>query len=197
MNKKAYKAWKSMINRCTGTYNFEIYKDVTICDEWNDYANFEKWYETNIYEFDGTLELDKDLLSRHKKIYSPNTCCFLPKNINTLIASTSSRNQYLPGVSVNVRKNRVTYTATVKDGGKVITKTFKTQKEAFYFYKEKKEKIIKETANEYRDVLPEHIYNALIQYEIPMTCEILERALRNKDLMRAQDFELILKEYQP
>src|SRR5690554_5252381 len=152
MDSKIYKAWNSMINRCTGTYSFETYKDTTICKEWQDYANFEKWYRNNIYEFNGTLELDKDLFSKNQKIYSPETCCFLPKEINTLISSASSRNRYLPGVSVNVRKKKVSYTATIKIGKKKTTKVFDTQKEAFYFYKDKKEKHIKDTANKYRDV---------------------------------------------
>lgn len=196
MNSDAYKVWKSMRSRCNGFISQENYKDVSICEEWDIFLNFEKWFSDNIYEFDGILELDKDLFSKEEKIYSPDTCCFLPKEINTLIASTKSRNQYLPGVTLNQRKKKITYTATVRNGNKEIQKTFKSQVEAFVFYKDEKEKIIKHIANSYKNILPTHIYNALIDFKVAMTCEVLENAVRNKDKMRPESYQEIIDSFQ-
>lgn len=196
MDKKVYNTWSSMLERCRSTWAFGTYKDVTVCEEWYTYSNFEKWYMKNIYEFDGVLELDKDLFSKDKKIYSPETCCFLPKYINNLLSTIKSRNAYLPGVTINIGKRGITYTAAVKHNNKKIKKTYKTQKEAFIFYKDKKEKIIQEAANKYKGIIPEHIYNALMNYEIPMTCPILEDAIRNKDKMRPDAYQRIINEFQ-
>ena len=193
MDKKIYNKWYAMINRCKTDYQF--YSNVTICEEWMEFKSFEKWYLENIYDFNGILELDKDLFSDSKKIYSPDTCCLLPKEINLLINAANSKNDLLPGVTRNIGKKSITYTATIIHGRKELKQTFKTQLDAFQFYKTQKEKVIKEVAEKYRDVLPYWIYSKLIRFEIPMTCEILENAIKNKEKMRPEAYEEIINSF--
>lgn len=78
---KSKKVWMSMIDRCYSGKN-KAYEDVYVCDEWHNFINFAKWYDDNY--IDG-WSLDKDLLSGYSKLYSPNTCCFLPSKINAAI----------------------------------------------------------------------------------------------------------------
>ena len=55
------------------------YKECSVCEEWLNFQNFAKWWYINYFE-EG--DLDKDLLVKDNKIYSPKYCCILPKQIN-------------------------------------------------------------------------------------------------------------------
>ena len=80
-----YEKWKSMLERCYSErfkIKFPTYKDCTVCEEWLTFSNFKSWMEEQDWQ---GKELDKDLLVVGNKIYSPQTCCFLTKMINTFI----------------------------------------------------------------------------------------------------------------
>ena len=96
---KSYKFWGNMLCRC---YNkkfqekFTNYKGCTVCDEWLSFSNFKKWFDEN-YRFDLEekgirLELDKDLLVKGNKIYSPRRCVFIPKKINGFLTNIQKSN---------------------------------------------------------------------------------------------------------
>lgn len=75
-----------MMNRCYGDkhkYSQYSYKGCTVCEEWHNYQNFAKWYEDNYYNCEEELELDKDIIIYGNKLYSPETCLFVPKLVNT------------------------------------------------------------------------------------------------------------------
>ena len=78
-----------MLERCySAKYQSKkpTYKDIVVAEEWLNYQTFAKWYENNFYEIEGEkMELDKDLLSKDGKIYSPSTCVFLPHSINNAL----------------------------------------------------------------------------------------------------------------
>lgn len=89
-NKKTsqYIKWHSMFVRCYDEKYQERqpqYIGCVVSDEFVCFQNFAQWYDNKIYECPYPLELDKDLLVRNNKIYSPQYCCFLPKEINTTI----------------------------------------------------------------------------------------------------------------
>lgn len=80
-----YDRWKKMIVRCySENYHStrESYKDCTVCDEWLNYSNFEVWFNDNYVT---GYDLDKDLLVQGNRIYSPDTCSFVPPQLNTWI----------------------------------------------------------------------------------------------------------------
>ena len=60
---------------------FPAYKGTTVCEEWLIFTNFKRWMEGK--EWDGK-DLDKDILD-DSKIYSPQTCNFVSRMINTFI----------------------------------------------------------------------------------------------------------------
>ena len=82
---KAYNAWAAMLQRC---YDSKLhlrnptYKECSVIEEWYNFQNFAGWFEKNY--IDG-YQLDKDLLIKGNKIYSPETCCFVPKEINLIL----------------------------------------------------------------------------------------------------------------
>ena len=128
---------------------------------WHNFQVFAEWFKNNYKE---GYELDKDLLVRGNKNYSPNTCCFIPKYINTLlIKCDSKRGKYFIGV--RKRKNRFEARCQVNGKPKYIG-SFETELEAFYAYKNAKESDIKEVAEKYKDQITERCYWALINYKV-------------------------------
>ena len=87
-----YQVWKNMITRCYSKKyqeNQPTYKGVEVCKEWHNYQIFSEWFDENY--IDGFC-LDKDLLSKEKKIYSPLTCIFIPSSLNNFIANNRRTN---------------------------------------------------------------------------------------------------------
>ena len=83
-----YIKWISMFVRCYDDKYHErqpSYIGCTVAEPFQNFQIFAEWYNHNIYECNYPLELDKDFLYEGNKIYSPATCCFLPKEINTAI----------------------------------------------------------------------------------------------------------------
>jgi len=85
---KEYSVWKGMIERCySGALrgNYPTYEGCKVCDDWHNYQNFANWYSENYPKCGGDYELDKDLSSYGSsgKIYSPETCIFVTRAINS------------------------------------------------------------------------------------------------------------------
>lgn len=93
-NAQLYNVWNSMIHRCYSDKDkrAKAYKNVTVCERWLVFENFADDYR-NVDGFDGelfksgSLVLDKDLKQRYaiNKIYSPETCTWVTKDINNRI----------------------------------------------------------------------------------------------------------------
>lgn len=114
---KSYKCWLGILNRV----GKGRYKDVKIHSEWLDYWSFKKFYDKWYRE---GYSLDKDLLSKKEKIYSPDTCCFLPPCINTAIRECSG------GQKAYATKNGEYYfTVDLGKGYSYFTVTSKTKQE--------------------------------------------------------------------
>lgn len=166
-NCKAYNIWGSMLRRC---YNGKLqerqptYKDVTVCEEWHNFQNFAQWFENNYKE---EFDLDKDILVKGNKIYSPETCCFVPQEINGLLVKRQNDRGKYP---IGVIKKRNKFQASININGKAVNLgVFYTMKEAFQAYKTAKEKYIKEMADKWKDKITEQTYQALINYKVEIT----------------------------
>ena len=169
-----YFTWKSMLERCYGsnkTQRNRSYEDCDVCDEWLLFSNFKEWYDETAPEKIKEYHLDKDLFSaKYNKIYSPKTCCFLPKEINILLVRNKKRRGNLPiGVSIDKRTN--SFRCCLSINGKTFCRYAKDKTEAFNVYKEIKEKHIKEIACKYflKHKITEKVYKALINYKIEIT----------------------------
>lgn len=163
-NVNIYKYWVSMFIRCYDSSVHEkqpTYAECSIDERWHNFQNYITWYNDNYIE---GYQVDKDILVKGNKIYGPDTCCFVPREINVLFTlRNNDRGKYKLGVTRRYRP----YIATVNMFGKPVRLgTFKTEDEAFNTYKTEKEKYIKVVANIYKDRIKENVYNALMNYEI-------------------------------
>lgn len=83
---KAYSLWLALTERVYSAKFQERcpqYKGVKLCKSWNIYSNFKRWFDENYIE---GYDLDKDLLSGEVKIYSPETCAYIPRELNLFLA---------------------------------------------------------------------------------------------------------------
>ena len=170
-HKIAYQTWVDMLKRAytekKGRCN---YFGVTVCEEWHNFQSFAKWCHSqdffNIKDKKGKrYDLDKDILVKGNKIYSPETCCFVPSEINCLfIRNKRFRGKYPIGVT----KIGKYFTARLSKGfgNRVLLGTFKTELEAFSAYKKAKEVYLKELAEKYRNKVCYKTYLTLINYEV-------------------------------
>lgn len=163
-SKRIYYIWSAIIKRCydKSDSRHSTYKDCKVCDEWLYFSNFHKWYIEN-YKVGWCL--DKDILSGKEKIYSPDTCCFIPNEINTMF----NRHQNKRGKSgvCGVQFFRGKYHAILSICGRNRhIGTFNTLEEAFDAYKKSKEQYIKSMANKWRNEINDNVYNAMIVYDV-------------------------------
>jgi hypothetical protein len=166
--RKSYDVWHSLMRRCYwDKYHAreKSYKDVTVCEEWHNYQNFAKWFEENYNpETMQGWDLDKDIICPECKIYSPDTCCFVPLEINKFFCKSKESRL---GLMVGVKRNHKGFQCRVFiDGVRLTSKTYKTQEEASLFYNTEKEKYAKKIAEKWRGTISDIIYDKLINYKV-------------------------------
>lgn len=166
---KMYKTWSGMFERCYSEKyqeSHQYYVGCTVAKEWHCFQNFAKWYDDNYYEVEEErMELDKDILVKRNRVYSPDACVFVPKDINTLFTKSDAARGDLP---LGVDWNKSSYRSRCLNG-KGKSKHlgyFNTAEEAFVAYKKYKEKVIRQIAEEYKDRIPDKLYEALLKYEV-------------------------------
>lgn len=159
---KEYNRWANMLLRCYDEKAQEkhpTYKDVSVCEEWHCFQNFAKWYEENWESHMQGWHLDKDILVKGNRIYSPKTCCFVPQEINVIFTKQFKKRKLKEGVYKNYNR------FFIKFRGNYI-KTFSTSYEACLALSILKKDYIKEVADKWRGKITEQVYNALINYKV-------------------------------
>ena len=164
---ESYKTWNRMIHRCYDGKK-PTYKKCSVCEEWLNYSVFKKWFDENYYiipNHEKDMELDKDILIKNNTIYSPLTCVFVPHIINTTFTKANKSRRL--GLPIGVERTKCgSYIARYH---KCHIGTYKTLEEAFVAYKKHKEQTIKHIAEEYKNLIPQKLYEALINYEVEIT----------------------------
>ena len=171
---RLYATWSHMLERC---YDEKIhkkrptYKDCSASEKFHNFQNFAKWYEDNYYEVEGErMCLDKDILVKGNKIYSPETCIFVPNTINLLfVKRDNKRGESVIGTSLHQGKYVAQCNMINPKTGKSKQEFlgyYETQEKAFEIYKYYKERNIKQVADYYKGRIPDKLYDALYNYEV-------------------------------
>lgn len=172
----SYHTWVGMLKRCFNK-NFKdshnTYKDCSCCEEWRSFSAFKRWFDDPINGYKDGYCLDKDILCKGNKVYSPDTCCFVPNEINVLLCKSDAKRGRMP-IGVYERKlvNGNSYMAYLnKNGSRINLGTFYSVEEAFQAYKQAKELHIQEMATQYfnEDKITKKVYQALIDYKVEIT----------------------------
>ena len=166
---KSYNHWMSMLERCYGGRVQGAYKDCSVCEEWMVFSGFNKWFNEQQYKCQEEYHLDKDILIKGNKVYSPETCCLVPPEINVSLTRRPKNNRDLP-IGVYHSKNNKRFFAVIDVNRKQVRLgTFDTIEEAFLAYKKARESQIKTLADKYKDLIDPHVYEALYNYKIEIT----------------------------
>ncbi len=170
---KEYVLWKHMLQRCySDDFKKErpTYEGCQVSENFKSYEYFYEWCHEQVGFGNEGFHLDKDLLVKGNKVYSENTCVFIPKEINTLLTkSTASRGEHLIGVSWDNTNKAFVAKVRRNKGKPEYLGIFKTEIEAFKAYKTAKEAFVKEQANKWKGEIDGRAYNALMNYEVEIT----------------------------
>ena len=170
---KEYVLWCNMLQRCySDTYQKKqpTYKDCEVSENFKYYEYFYEWCQNQIGFGECGFQLDKDLLTKGNKVYSENTCVFIPREINqVLVKRTALRGEHLIGVYWHKRGKAFAAQVNKSNGGSEYLGLFNTEIEAFNAYKIAKEIHIKELADRLKSQIDERAYEALMNYEVEIT----------------------------
>lgn len=134
-------------------------------DSWLDYQEFAYWINPQLDESKVGWTLDKDILVKGNKEYSPEKCCLIPSELNKLLVVKSYDNGYPLGVYYH--KVGKKFAASVNKKAQTIhLGLFETPEEAGEAYKVAKELVIKEEAEFWKDKIEPNVYNVLMNYKI-------------------------------
>lgn len=157
--------WKRMLERCYGAMyqkKFPTYIGCSVCEEWKNLQNFAKWfYENYNPETMQGWHLDKDILVKGNKVYSPETCCFVPNEINVLFQSKSS-NKNLP-LGITMKKDKYNVRIT-KDGVAYNLGCYSNLEDALKIYAEHKNTFYKDLAEKMETILPKNVIISILNY---------------------------------
>lgn len=98
---KEYATWKNMLYRCYCKAYGERYKthnEATVCKEWLCYENFYEWVheQSNVENFlkGNNWILNRKIIDKNNEIYSPDTCCLVPQNVDRLFIKPDLNMEY-------------------------------------------------------------------------------------------------------
>lgn len=172
---KEYDAWIHMLQRSFDDKCKErqpSYDVVSCCEEWLNYENFYEWLHSQP-NFDKWYNgkrwaIDKDILVKGNKIYSPETCCLIPQNVNCLFLKREAERGIYP---IGVSYKNDGFLASCHNpftNRREELRYYSAPEKAFDAYKVYKEDLIKQVAQiEYgKGNITKECYDAMMNYEV-------------------------------
>ena len=167
---KEYTLWCSMLKRCySNAYKKRqpTYEGCEVSNNFKSYEYFYEWCNKQVGFNNKDWQLDKDLLTKGNKVYSENTCIFIPAEINLLLVKREAlRGTHPIGVRWHKRDKAFVAKVNKNKGKQEHLGYFATELEAFNAYKTAKESFIKEQAEKYKSQIDPRAYNTLMNYQV-------------------------------
>ncbi|PHX32560.1 hypothetical protein AO278_08105 [Pseudomonas syringae pv. syringae] len=114
-----YVAWHGMLKRCYAEKyiaRYPAYRGCSVCSEWLKFSAFREWMLQQCWE---GMVLDKDLLVPENRIYSPDTCAFIPAWLNNFLSNLVPKTRSLP-MGVATARHRFTARYGCRESAVVI-----------------------------------------------------------------------------
>ena len=173
-----YTLWSNMLRRCYGENRLvksPSYDGCSVSDEFLNFTFFTDWCNNQVgfgsrdYKNE-PYALDKDILVKGNKVYSEDTCGFVPREVNNLFTlRKNKRGDSIIGVCY--AKANKKFVAQLNTGKGIQDRLgyFNKEAEAFFAYKQAKESYIKEVANKWKDKIDTRVYEALMNWVVEIT----------------------------
>ena len=170
-NTPMYNLWRNVLTRCYDPKYQKrrpSYIGCSVGENFKNFSLFYVWAQKQIGFGQENYHLDKDLLIKGNKLYSEDTCVFLPRELNGLLPSCKAARGTLP---VGVSDHRGGFRACCSSGGSrsYHIGMFDTPELAFQAYKEAKEAFIKSQAEKWKALIDPRAFAALMAYEVSIT----------------------------
>ncbi len=173
---RSYVAWRHMIGRCYCPKTQKkqpTYIGCSVTDEWLDYQVFAEWFCEQEHSDIG-YDLDKDLLVVGNKVYSPETCSFIPRELNSILTDCKAARTNLPqGVSFDKRCGKYQSRVNLNVGRKSLG-YFDCPSDAYKAYKDAKEAYVKERALHWKDRIDPRVFDAIMDWRLSYSASMPE-----------------------
>lgn len=166
-----YEDWNSMLKRCYVSKESKLsYKDKEVTEEWHCFQDFAAWATMQPNFGKRGWDLEKDLIVKGNTLYGPETCAYLPREINSFIKRKRMNNLPL-GVDIAFNYDKTPYFRVQgrEDGKNINLGRFERVEDAFLAYKVHKEHLAKKLAEKWKNEIPKVAYDALMNYTIEIT----------------------------
>lgn len=164
---KSSSTWENMQIRCTRfgktlrVNRSKSYAEVDAVDLFKNYQTYCEWFHNEVTNgnYQDGFELDHNLLCPGTKIYSPETCLWLPVEINRVVVD--SRRNIHGCTGIYKKKTKGFAASLVENGKKQHLGTFNTVEEASAAYIAAKTDYILRLAEKWRPSISKTAYEAL------------------------------------
>lgn len=167
---REYALWQSLLKRCYSPKVQEkqpTYTGCTVSENFKNYSYFYEWCQNQVGFGREGFQLDKDLIFKGNRVYSEDTCLFLPRELNSLLTSRRACRGDLP-IGVSAHRGKFLAQCRRKPALSLIG-YFNTVDEAFAAYKQAKESCIKTQAEKWKAHIDPRAFVALIAYEVSIS----------------------------
>lgn len=173
---RVYQIWYAMFRRCYGNRDIKArptYIDCTVCDEWRSFQTFADWYYANYPKDGGNYQLDKDLKILGNKVYSPETCLFVSRQVNMFTIDCGAKRGDLM-IGVSIRKDSGMFVAqcgnpSIKRKNEYLGQ-FESELQAHLAWRKRKSELAYELAMTQEN--PE-VADALLQWKLALDNNII------------------------
>lgn len=167
---KEYQTWSGMLERCYCPklkLSRHSYSGVLCDPQWHNFQEFAEWCQWQVGFKNIGWELDKDIMSitlgRDCGFYSPETCVFLPKEVNTFLTKFSSRSKELPLGVTKDKLKKDKFRAYLTYRSKDYSFRANTVEECYNWYLEKNSECISDIISRFSSQVDERALYALEQ----------------------------------
>ena len=165
---REYKHWGSMYQRCYDEKfqkKSHTYTGCSVDPQWYNFQEFAEWHHWQKGSERDGWHLDKDIIKKGNRVYSPEFCVLVPSEVNNLLQTNKLSRGDLP-IGVTFAQNGKFRAQWQENGIQQYSLVHTDVVTCFSIYKENKERVVKEVANKWAGQIDERVYLTLMAYEV-------------------------------